>query len=341
MALKPRAGREYAFGPVVRLRVGGSALARAHFDCEYGPAMAARGSPDVEADVRFGWRPTRRHAGLEAVGGHKTVRWRVGLSDPRERPLRARVAVTGGPPSFALSLVQGYYVEPLVGVALARAGFMALPSAAVVDRDGAVVIIGRSRSGKSSVSVRALAEGRTILGDDQIVIASDGGCWPYPRRLRLYPDIENTAPEAWLRLRRSTRSALRLRRFVRWSTGGYVAPSLAVRTSELHTSGAQGRLPAARLLLVERSADVRALTEDRRNVEWAMTEIRDVVAEQRLRLSSAADPVWSAALHDVAELEAAILRAWLERLAVAHLRIPRAWDAPTAVGALAERVGID
>jgi hypothetical protein len=338
----PAAALDFAFGPGVRLRVGGSALARSHFEREYGPAAGAGGAPDVEADLRFALRPAAGPTDVQDAGGHKSARWRVALSDPQARPLRVRIAVNGGPPSFALSLVQGYYVEPLVAVALGRAGFVALPSAAVVGSDGALVVMGRSRSGKSSLSVRALARGRDILGDDQVVIAGDGGCWSYPRRLRLYPDVEDTAPEAWSRLRRSTRRALRFRRALRWSTRGYVAPSLAVPTSELRAAQPTYRVAAARLVVLERSPDVRMLTEERRDADWAASEAGSVLADQRRRFAVAASNArWAAALGDTATREQKILRAWLERLPITRLRIPRAWDAATAVAAVAERLGTD
>jgi hypothetical protein len=338
----PDADLDFAFGPGVRLRVGGSALARSHFEREYGPAAGAGGTPDVEADVRFAPRPTAGPTDVQAAGGHKSARWRVALSVPEERPLRVRIAVSGGPPSFVLSLVQGYYVEPLVSIALARAGFVALPSAAVIGGDGALVVMGRSGSGKSTLSVRALARGRDILGDDQVVIAGDGGCWAYPRRLRLYPDVEDTAPEAWLRLPRSTRRALRLRRALRWSTRGYVAPSLAVPTSELRAAQPRERVAAARLVVLERSADVAGLAEDQRDAEWAAQEAGRVLADQRQRFAAAASEArWAAALDETAAREEEILRAWLDPLAITLLRIPRAWDAPTAVAAVAERLGTD
>ena len=59
------------------------------------------------------------------------------------------------------------------------------------------------------------------------------------------------------------------------------------------------------------------------------------------RLSAAADPHWRAALEDAAEREAEVLRAWLQPLPIAQLQIPRAWDAPRAVAALADRLGTD
>jgi hypothetical protein len=333
-------GARYAFGPVVSLRVRGSAFARKHFAREYGPGSAGDGDPDVDADVRLWRRSAAEHDGVQAVGGHKTARWRVALSDPDRRPLDVRIDVAGGPPSFALSLVQGYYVEPLIAVALARAGFVALPSAALVGHDGALVIMGRSGSGKSSVSVRALAAGRDVLGDDQVVIGADGRCWRYPRRLRLYPDVRRTAPRAWPRLRPATRRALRGRRLLRAATRGYVAPSLTVAASEFGPPGRLGPVPAACLLVVERSADVTSLTERQGDRAWAVQQARAVLGEQRAGLAAAADARWSAALADAAEREAEILCAWLQPLPISYLQIPRAWDAPTAVGALAERAGL-
>jgi hypothetical protein len=337
MARKGPEGRHYAFGPAVRLVVDGSASARAHFDREYGPAAAPAGAADVEADVRLGRGP----AGPHAAGRHKTARWRVALASPQERPLRVAIGVTGGPPSFALSLVQGYYVEPLVAVALARAGFVALPSAAVLRSGGALVIIARSGSGKSSVSVRALAGGARILGDDQVIVAGDGGCWPYRRRLRLYPDIQDTAPEAWRRLRTSTRRTLRLRRAVRRATRGVVAPSLAVSLSELSVPAAAARVPARRLVVIERASEVHVIMEREHDAGWAAREAAEVIAAQRARFAATAGEPWRSALRDTADREAEILRSWLEPLPVTQLRIPRAWDAPRAVAALAERLGTD
>jgi hypothetical protein len=340
MAVRPTTERKYAFGPSVRLRVGGSACAQEHFDREYGPATADGGTPDVNADVRFALH-ARRGADYPMSGGHKTARWRVELGDPSERPLRVAISVSGGPPAFALSLVQGYHVEPLVAVALARAGFVALPSAGVLSADGALVVMGRSGSGKSSVSVRALAGGRGVLGDDQVVIASDGGCWPYPRRLRLYPDVQHTAPDAWRRLRPSTRRTLRLRGVLRQASRGFVAPSLAVAISELRAPVPNQRVRAARLVVVERSSDVQVLTEQERDAGWAVHQAAGVLADQRTRFSEAAGARWRATLRDTAEREAEVLRAWLQPLAVAQLQVPRAWAAPRAVAALADRLGSD
>jgi hypothetical protein len=331
---------DYAFGDAVRLRVAGSPWAGVHFEREYGPAASADGTPQVEADVRL-TLASGRARNLPHAGGHKTARWRVALGDPRERPLHVSIAVSGGPPAFALSLVQGYYVEPLVAVALARAGRTALPSAGVLAPGGAVVLLGRSGTGKSSLSVQALARGRGILGDDQVVIGGEGDCWPYPRRLRLYPDVEETAPEAWQRLRSSTRRTLRLRRIVRRATRGFVAPSLAVPVAELRAPVPNQRLRAARLVIVERSSELEKLAEQDRDAGWAANAAAGVLADQRARFAHAAGAPWADALEEAAMREAEVLHTWLAPLAITQLQIPRTWDAPTAVGALVDRLRID
>ena len=335
-------GREYAFGPAVRLRIAGAWPASSHFECEYGPAVAAGGAELVDVDVRYGWRLRAGSQSRSFAGGHKTARWRVALGEPDERPLNAGIRLVGGPPAFALSLVQGFYVEPLVAVALARSGQVALPSAGIVADRGAIVILGRSGTGKSSVSVRALARGRAILGDDQIVVDAAGRCWPFPRRLRLYPDVRDTAPAGWARLSWRTRAALELRRRVRLWSRGYVAPSLPVPASELFASAPPRSLPVTRLLVVERAADVDDIVEVARDADWALQCSSDVLAEQRARFAAAAGGArWRTALDEVARREAGILRSWLEGPSITEVKLPRSWHAPRAVAALATRLALE
>jgi hypothetical protein len=288
--------------------------------------------------VRIGW--TRNGQARGASGGYKSVRWRVELSRPDDQPLRATIVLSGGPPSFALSLVQGYFVEPLVAVVLARRGYLALPSAGLATDEGALVLMGPSGSGKSSLGVRALARGRSLLGDDQVLLDRRGGCWPYPRRLRIYPDIRETAPEAWLRMRRATRRALTVRSAVRRLTRGYVAPSLPVPAIEIGHAPPAGPLPLKRLVVVERSADAGDLEVQRRDHAWAIDRARAILAEQRSRLVAIADEDWPRALSTVAENELQIFRAAIAPARVDHVRLPAAWDAAAAVSALAFQAGL-
>src|SRR5215210_4284216 len=120
----------YRFRPELHLRVSGDRAALRHFDAEYGEAAVPDDGAPPAAEVRF----TRRlRGGTTSKGGHKTVRWLVGRSEPDAAPLRADVELRGAPRSFGLSLVQGYFVEPLVSVAAARAGYVLLPAAATGD----------------------------------------------------------------------------------------------------------------------------------------------------------------------------------------------------------------
>ena len=332
------AGSDYAFGPAVRLRVRGSRGAVAHFAREFGPPLALVSTPQVDVDVRIGW-PRGGRAGI-ASGGYKSVRWRLELSPPNQRPLRATIVLSGGPPSFALSLVQGYFVEPLVALALAREGYVALPSAGLALDQGVLLLMGPSGSGKSSVSMRALALGRPLLGDDQVLVDSEGGCRPYPRRLRIYPDIRDTAPAAWLRLPGSTRRILTVRRAVRRLTRGFVAPSLAVPTTEIGPQAPPGPLPLKRLLVIERAAGVEDLGVRPRDSAWAVHRARTILADQRCRLVAIADESWRSALTAVGEREAEIFESAIAAASIEDVRVPAGWDAARAVDALARQAGL-
>jgi hypothetical protein len=330
----PGSRSDYAFGPAVRLRVRGSRTAVAHFGREFGPRLAPVSTPDVEVDVRFGW-PRGRHAGT-----YKSVRWRVDVSRPDDHPLRAAIMLSGGPPSFALSLVQGYFVEPLVALALAGEGYVALPSAGLAIDRGALLLMGPSGSGKSSLSMRALALGHSLLGDDQVLLDGQGRCWPYPRRLRVYPDIRDTAPEAWLRLRGATRRTLTVRRAMRRLTRGFVAPSLAVPTTEIGPAAPPGPLPLKRIVVVERTASVRDLDLRPRDSAWAVERARTILADQRSRLVAITDEAWRRALSAAGETEIEIFRRAIGAAPIDEVRVPAGWKSARAVKELAGQAGL-
>lgn len=338
MSESPGSGSDYAFGSAVRLRVHGSRSAIAHFAREFGPRLAPVSVPAVEVDVRFGW-PRSDGAGA-ASGGYKSVRWRVELSNPDDHPLRAAIVLSGGPPSFAFSLVQGYFVEPLVARALVNEGYVALPSAGIAIDGGALLVMGRSGSGKSSLSMLALALGHALVGDDQVLLNGQGGCWPYPRRLRVYPDIRETAPEAWLRLGRSTRRTLTIRRAVRRLTRGFVAPSLAVPMTEIGPAAPPGPLPLKRLLVVERTASVRDLEVRARDSAWAVERAHTILADQRSRLVALADEAWRRAVSAAAETEIEIFRRAIGATPVDDIRVPAGWESARAVKELARQAGL-
>jgi hypothetical protein len=293
----------------------------------------------VEVTLRGGTRLAPTGRGTTISGGYKSVRWRVALGPPDESPLRADLAMAGGPPSVGLSLVQGWFVEALTAVALARSGRVALPAAGFAGSSGVTVVLGRSGAGKTTLTARALAAGGTVLSDDQVVLDAGGRVWRYPRRLRLYPDIEQTAPAAWAGLRPSTRSALRLRGRVRRLTRGFVAPSLAVPPTEIGRSVISGPLPLQSLLVVDRAED-QSIRVNARQLDWVVEQAMSVLADQRARLAQAAGDAWRQTLDGALAAEVRILSQALTGVPATEIVVPRAWGAAQSVAELEAQLDV-
>ena len=324
----------YRFAPGLELELEGPSGALRHFEREYAPAAVTGNGTAPALRATLGW-------GAETTaGGHKTVSWHADHGDPAYGPLALELGLRGRPRSFALSLVQGFHLEPALSVAAARAGYVLLPAAALEDGDGATIVLGRSRSGKSSVMTLALAAGRRVLGDDQVLVDGDGGVRTFPRRLRLYPDIRDTAPAAFRRLPAGDRRALAARGAARTLSRGWVAPSYAIPASAVGPEAPAEALPVRRLVMVDRSAEVHTAVTGPLDVEEVVALAADVLDEQRARLRAAAGAGWEEALSDAREREGALLRAALGGAQLERLRMPADWPAPRGVAALAHVVGL-
>ena len=329
----------YAFRPGVDVRVRGAAAVRRHFFAEYGDGATGDGASAPAVDVNFG--RSGAHSGALIEGGHKSVRWRVSVCDPERSPLAVQIELGGAPRSFALSLVQGYFVESLLAVAAARKGYVLLPAAAIAQSSDALVMLGASGTGKSSLSVRALAGGSGLLGDDQILIDRDANCFRFHRRMRFYPDLRLTAPAAWARLPRGARIGLQARRVARVLSGGLVAPSLPLRAAAIGDPGTAGPLPARRFVLIERAARIRELAREPVAPPDAVAYALELLAAQRERFAAGLDDDWRLALAALVPVEEAILVSAFARAPLERLSVPRAWAAPRAIGALAAELGTE
>jgi hypothetical protein len=333
--------RRFAFHPDLQLRVTAqSRRVLRHFEAEYAPATVRESAGPPQAAVAF---LNRFHGGerlLVTRGGYKTARWTVGLSHPESETLSASIALSALPMSFGLSLVQGYFVEPVLSVAAARSGFVLLPSAGVSDDGGAVLLLGRSRTGKSSLAARALVAGRRVLGDDQVLLDASGRCWPFPRRLRLYADLPHTAPEAYDRLGASARAVLRGRAVLRRASRGWISPPVRVRPNELGPEAAGEPLDVARIVLIERHAGDRDLNVDAVDAASAVCHALDLLERQRAWLSSASG-AWAKALEPIREQEESTLGRALAGKPVHAVWVPDDWDAARAIGALASVLELD
>ena len=320
--------------PRVALRVYGDAAAARQLATEYAPAGAepSTGSEVVAAlDVQFVSRlPDSR------AEGHKTIRWAATLERTAPQELLLRIALRGWPRWFGLSLIQGYLIEPALSLLAVEAGGVLLPAAAIVQDGAALLLIGRSGTGKSSISLRALSGGLPLLGDDQVFVSGDGTCTRFPRRLRIYDDAARTAPGAISRLSMRHRMGLGVRRVVRVATRGYVAPSLAIPLGALGDADAPTSVPLGRVALLSRgeggSAAVRAHPAD---VSEALERSADALLDQRRRLDRMLGESWAATIDAVASRERMLLERAFASIPISAIEVPTQVGAARAIDALA------
>lgn len=330
----------YAPATGVGLAVTGHPTARAHFAAEYG---AARVPPDTAhaapllVHVDIAARLPRGHL----RGGHKTVRWAVRLGQPQDRPLTVHVVLAGAPRRFALSLVQGFVVEPLVSLLAVERGHVLLPAAALRHRDGAVVVLGRSRSGKTSVVARAVAGGQSAWGDDQVLLDASGTLRSWPRRLRVYPDLRFTAPAAVAALPWEKRARLRGLAAVAAASRGWVAPSLPLAWRDLGQAAPPRPARTRRLVLVERGSGGATIQTAPLGLQELVGHAADVLRDQRARLSSVLDAGWEPLLTRTVQVEGSILESALRDVPAERWTVPGSWSAPAAVVALAAHLGVE
>jgi hypothetical protein len=328
----------YRFGPGLTVSIRGERRARAYFRAEYGSAALAESSeiPLVEAVIGAHVRATAEAASgePELLGAHKLARWRASVPiSPEVDTMRVAVAVRG---PLGLALVQSRVIEPLVSLAAVRAGSVLLPGAGIAQGDRTLLLLGRSRSGKTSLAARALAAGLRVLGDDQVIINADRECLPFPRRLRLYPDLSLTAPAAFAALRPSVRTRLAALGRVNALTRGFVAPPVSVSPSAI---GADVDGPVGLLIgevVVVRRARVDALTLQHINAEELAAETDDVVMGQRSEIFKV--PGVRAAYETLLAHERAIISCALAAAPARRVLVPDSWTSEQAVGALAREL---
>ena len=334
----PAAADLYRFGPGLTVSIRGERRARAYFRAEYGSAALATRSevPAVEAVIGTRVRATAEATAgePELLGAHKLARWRASVPvRPEVDTMRVAVAVRG---PLGLALVQSQVIEPLVSLAAVRAGSVLLPGAAIAQGDRTLLLLGRSRSGKTSLAARALAAGLRVLGDDQVIINADRECLPFPRRLRLYPDLSLTAPAAFAALRPSVRTRLAALGRVNALTRGFVAPPVSVSPSAIATdTTGPVRLLIGEVVVVQR-ARVGALTLEQLNAVELAAEADDVLMGQRSEIFRV--PGVRAAYESLLAHERAIISCALAAAPARRVLVPDSWTSERAVGALAREL---
>jgi hypothetical protein len=323
----------YLQGPGLALAVSGAAVARGYFGREYGE-VAVDGAHDVLLEAIFARAGEGASTGVLLEGRHKLARWEVRVTVRDGGPVDVRAHVQG---PFGLPLVQSLVVEPLLGLVAARRELALIPGALLLDADGrGVLAVGGSGSGKTSLAARAIAAGREVLADDRVFVDAAATGSRYARRMRLYPDIAQTAPAAWSALTPAAQAKLRAVTLVRRVSGGSFAPPVAVARHELGATRRLVHTHIDRVLLLHRH-DGDAPRLSAATTAAAADEIDERLLEDRAALDVAAlqHRLRSLALHDRAIIESALATATIERL-----EIPRSWPAARAVQRLGAELGL-
>jgi hypothetical protein len=326
----------YLQGPGLAVTIGGAVTARRYFRKEYGGQVrdgAERALPVLDACFA---RPAGASLAAVVEGRHKLARWHVSVAtNDDDDAIRVRAHVQG---PFGLPLVQSLVVEPLIGVAASRHGLAMVPGALLLDGEGAgVLLVGGSGAGKTSLAARAIAAGLDVLADDRAFVDAGGTGSCFVRRMRLYPDIRDTAPRAWAALARGPRARLRAVAALREVSRGRFAPPVAVARRQLGAPARpQAGIAVSRIVLLGRhdgsSARIRPASD-----AAAADEIARRIRDDRAALDVAGlgEQLRTRAQADREVLEPAIRAATVQRL-----DMPLAWPAARAVQRLASELGL-
>ncbi len=196
-------------GIPVRLEADGPGLLDAALAaCAAWPRAGRAGS-----EGSGGIRVALRLGSGEAGGGAPAVRLageRLALEGPGvrgEADAARREAVCTVPPELVgdPGRLAAEVVDTLVLFLLTRAGRVPLHAAGVLLGDTAVVLAGRSGTGKSTLALAAQRAGLRVLSDDAVYVQLEPGLrvWGFPRPIHLLPGAAHAAADAGgvLRLR--------------------------------------------------------------------------------------------------------------------------------------------
>ena len=322
---------------------GPPALVR-HFVAEYGPGSVA--DPGMDRAGMLTIRsldrasPTVGSRGPIRLGNHKVTRWRTRLGPADDDEIVCEIETIG---VFGRSLVQSAIIEPLLSIVMARRDRTLLSASGIVVDGRAVAICGLSRSGKTTLALRAWAAGREILGDDRLVVARDGSVIGFTRRPRVYPDLISTAPAAAGRLGPTVRRRLMAASVVRRLSLGVIGLPVLLDRDAL---GSVGQPPArlGGLIIVDRAergsaGDDIVLIDSAAEVERHLYAI----AARDLQWVESEARGWTDVARTTADRQVALLlSAMADTGASARvLAVPPSWDAPRAIEAAARAIGIE
>ena len=188
--------------------------------------------------------------------------------------------------------------------------------------------------------MRAWSQGYPLLADDRLVVSPDGGLSSFPRRLRAYPDLARTAAAAHARFAPSIRRSLVLAGLANRLTRGWVGLPVLVPSSGIIRSASEGAVPLERIVIIERSDVVRALTWTH-GLETALSKLTAIV-DRDMAAVAAHDHGWAAACVFARARLVEIVQSATEASGAmcSTLTIPGQWTAQQAIAAVERELGL-
>jgi hypothetical protein len=232
MLMRPKRGYIHYLQP-------GPPPADADLDIRIGPFDLAPPADAVRLDRRF--LVGRDWFGCDDT--YKVLAWRVEISGWEAEKTRVRIA----PDGLGTAAIGSRIIDCLVRFKLCARGAPAVHSCGVVHRGRACLLSGRSGVGKSTLAMRMLDRGSTLLGDNWIIV-HEGQALSLHLPINIY--TYNVAPRLRDRLPAAHRFDMRWKKLVHDLSLGYLKKSTPVVLRELLPDLAAERAPLARIFLM-------------------------------------------------------------------------------------------
>ena len=319
----------------------------AHFDGEYG-RMAVTNDCDAQIAVHVDADHVdvsgdERAQVFSPRGRHKTITWKITASAPLDDPT---TVVFEGSGTMAISFLQTFYLEPLLRLKFLQAGYALVHGCGIAEGNEAVLFVGESGVGKTSLALHHAMSGGLVQGDNYVILGPDGATYPFYRRLRIYSDLAQANPRAYQRLPLGERLQLQRNGLIKRLSLGFadMPRRLDIRQFASGCKGAPAaRLRALFLLTAHKGADLTAPKP--LGVEQAIDRILQVSASEASRLrdifGSTPAPHVRERLAHFDELERTLLRRALSDITIAEILVPRVADLDALGRNIRSLAGVD
>jgi hypothetical protein len=318
----------------------------AHFRAEYGEGASERAAPaDIEvyagkATVESSPEPQLLAMGF--AGRHKVLRWRVGVAGIAEATTTVAFEGRG---QMVISFLQTFYVEPLLRLKFAARDHALVHAACVVKDGWSVLFPAGSAVGKSTLTLQHAAAGQAVQGDNYVILTPDGRTLAFPRRMRVYSDLQATAPEVFRRLSQSEQRRLKVAGIVKRLSAGYSNQPRRLTVQEMLPGSPA--CPEARLhsvfLLKPYTGDGLS-TPNPKSADEAIERIQEIgnmeAKQLRKALSATGSAPPPASVEQTLAREREVLAHALADVPVFELLVPRVKDPAPIVAGIRQLAGL-